>query len=161
MKKATAAVLIFSMLFICSCNNGSKPQEICINRVFCAKMTLEYNETAFTADFTCDENGCSAVFLSPDELKGFTVSTTGSRFTLSLDGLEQQVTENEQQTIVIGAVYAAINSAGQSAQRLENGYQISGTNKYGRYIMNIDEDFTPAFIEYEECGITVKFTADT
>ncbi len=118
-------------------------------------MTLHYKGAAYTADFVCDENGCNAVFLSPEEIKGLTLATDGDTVTYSLDGLEFESDINHY--LPLDAIYTAITSTIQNAQITDSGYSLYGTNKYGDYIMNINNNFIPQFIECNDEEITVKF----
>jgi len=143
---------------LCSCSAANKPAEICVNRVFNAEMNIQFDEAAYTADFTCKENGCSAVFSFPEEIRGLTVSTDGENFTSSLDGLEFTSGETTHQTQLLGAIYAAIITLPVSATETEEAYLLQGVSKYGNYIMYLNkESCTPTFIEYEDKDITVKF----
>ena len=121
-------------------------------------MTLHYNETAYTADFVCDENGCSAVFLSPKEIDGLKVETDGNTCTYSLDSLEFKTPVNKKQNLPVDAIYSTIKAEIQSVQKTESGYTISGNTDYGRYIMNINNNYIPQFIELNDEELTVKFT---
>jgi hypothetical protein len=143
---------------LCSCSFNNKPAEICVNRIFNAKADIQFNSTAYTADFTCKENGCNAVFSSPDETIGLEVSTDGENFTYSLGDLEFTSTETDYQTQLIGAIYSAIVTLPVSATENEETYILEGVSKYGNYIMYLNkENCTPVFIEYEDKDITVKF----
>lgn len=158
MKKAAAALaLIPIVLIFCSCSINREPKEICVERIFTAKLNIQFNQTAFTADFTCDENGCSAVFLLPEEVNGLKVTTDGKSTVISLGELSFTADETNDQTQLINAVYSAINGLPDSASEAEKNYTLQGTNRYGKYVMNIDtKSMIPTFIEYEEIGITVK-----
>ena len=157
MKKFIALLSAILCVSLCSCS-ANKPAEICVNRVFTAKADIQFNETAYTADFTCEENGCSAVFSSPEEICGMTVSTDGDNFTSSLDGLEFTSGETTHQTQLLGAIHSAIVTLPVSATENEQTYILEGVSKYGNYIMYLNkESCTPTFIEYEDKDITVKF----
>lgn len=143
---------------LCSCSTTGKPTEICVNRVFNAEINIQFDEAAYTADFTCKENGCSAVFSSPEEIRGMTVSTDGENYIYSLDGLEFTADETNYQTQLLGAIYSAIVTLPESATENEQTYILQGVSKYGNYIMYLNkETCTPTFIEYEDKDITVKF----
>lgn len=143
---------------LCSCSFNNKPAEICVNRIFNAKADIQFNSTAYTADFSCNENGCSAVFSLPEEVSGLTFSTDGNSTVYSLGELEFTAEETQHQTQLINAVYSAIVSLPEKATLNEQTYILQGTSKYGNYIMYINkENFTPTFIEYEAKDITVKF----
>ena len=118
-------------------------------------MTLHYNETAYTADFVCDENGCSAVFLSPEDIDGFKVSTDGNTCVYSLDGLEFESGGNPD--LPLNIIYKALTSPFQTAQKTESGYTIFGNTDFGEFIMNINNNYIPQFIELNDEEITVKF----
>ena len=157
MKKLIVLSVIIG-LTLCSCSADTDYSEICVNRVFNAKADIQFNETAYTADFTCNENGCSAVFSSPEEISGLTFSTDGNTTTYSLGKLEFTADETHHQTQLINAVYSAIVSLPETATLNEQTYILQGVSKYGNYIMYINkESFTPTFIEYEDKDITVKF----
>ncbi len=156
--KKLIALSVGICVMLCSCSASTEPSEICVNRVFNAKADIQFNETAYTADFTVNENGCSAVFSSPEEVSGLTFSTDGNTTTYSLGELEFTADETQHQTQLINAVYSAIVSLPETATVNEQTYILQGTSKYGNYIMYINkENFTPTFIEYEAKDITVKF----
>ena len=159
MKRAVAATVIFSVILLCSCSAVKEPEQICVNRIFSAIAEIRYQGTAFTADFTCDEDGCSAVFSSPEEIKGLKISSDGNRAFYSLDSLSFDSEGTNHQTQLISAVYSAISAAGQTATATEEGYILHGNTKFGEYILNINADsLTPSFIEYREQDITVRFS---
>ena len=157
MKKIFALSAIICIL-LCSCSANNEPAEICVNRVFSAEMDIQFKGTAYTADFTCKENGCNAVFSSPEEMLGLTVSTDGENFTYSLGELEFTSGESDYQTQLIGAIYSAIVTLPVRATENEETYILQGVSKYGNYIMYLNkENCVPVFIEYEDKDITVKF----
>lgn len=158
MKKAAALSFTVLLVLLCSCSAVKTPTAISVNRSFFSKAQIQYKQTAYTADFECDENGCSAVFLSPEALKGLKITVNGGKITYSLSSLTFTANLTPEQTLPAHAIYLAINSQPEALTKNEEGYTISGHTKYGRYIMNIDsKTFTPLFIEYEEAGITVIF----
>ncbi len=156
--KKLIALSVFLCIILCSCSINSEPAEICVNRVFNSEINIHFNGTAYTADFTCKENGCNAVFSSPEEIRGLTISTDGEKFTYSLGELEFTSGETEHQTQLTGAIYSAIVTLPVSATQNEETYILQGVSKYGNYIMYLNkETCTPTFIEYEDKDITVKF----
>ena len=158
MKKAAALSVTVLIFLLCSCSITETEQRICVNRIFTSKIEIQYNETAYTADFTSFENGCSAVFLSPECLKKFGVAVKGEEITYSLENISFSAQCTPEQILPVQAIYHAIKATPQSAAENEEGYTLCGTTKYGSYVMNIDKKtFTPNFIEYEGTGITVKF----
>ncbi len=158
MKKAAALTLTVLLIFLCSCAKSETPQKICINRIFNCKIDIHYNETAYTADFTSDENGCNAVFLSPECLKGFKITAKGTETAYSLESISFSSQNTPDKAPPIQAVYQAINAIPESATENESGYTLCGNTKYGSYVMNIDgKNLSPTFVEYEEADITVKF----
>ncbi len=162
MKKIIALSALLPVILLCSCSLNNEPAEICVNRVFNAEIDIQFNEAAYTADFTVNENGCSAVFSSPEEISGLTFSTDGNITTYSLGELEFTADETQNQTQLINAIYSAIVSLPESATVNEQTYILQGTSKYGNYIMYLNkENFTPTFIEYEDKDITVKFKENT
>ncbi len=161
MKKLIALSLGLCVL-LCSCSTYTEPEEICVNRIFNAKADIHFNETAYTADFTCNENGCSAVFSSPEKISGLTFSTDGNTTVYSLGELKFTAEETGHQTQLINAVYSAIVSLPETATLNEQTYILQGVSKYGNYIMYINkDDFIPTYIEYEDKNITVKFSEIT
>ena len=157
MKKLIALSFVICVL-LCSCSAYTEPDEICVNRVFNSEADIQFNETAYTADFTCEENGCNAVFSFPDEIRGLTVSTDGENYISSLDGLEFTSGETTHQTQLLGAIYSAIVTLPENATENEQTYILQGVSKYGNYIMYLNkENCTPTFIEYDDKDITVKF----
>ena len=162
MKKFGIPALIFSLLLMCSCTKSESIDKIVINNTFSAKITLHYNRTAYTADFVTDKIGCSAVFLSPDEINGLKTSTDGTYFTCSFDEVEFQSNKNNVQLLPLDAIYQALIATPISIEKNENGYTIAGTTKYGKYIMNINNiTYTPTYLEYTEEELTVRFEINT
>lgn len=159
LKKATVSAILISFLLMCSCAVQTAPEKICVNRIFSAKMTLHYNGTAYTADFTCDENGCSAVFLSPEEINSLTFATDGNTVTYSIDGLEFKSEINRD--LPLNAIYNAITSPAENAQKNEGGYTLYSSTEHGRYIMNINNNYIPEYIEFNDEEFTVKFDSIT
>ena len=158
MKKAAALSVTVLLIFMCSCSKAETPQSICVNSVFTSKAEIHYNETAYTADFTSNENGCSAVFLLPECLKGFEIAVIGEEITYSLGSLSFTSQITPEQTLPVQAIYQAIKATPETVTENEKGYTLCGRTKYGSYVMNIDgKTLTPAFIEYEEKEITVNF----
>ena len=162
MKKFAALTLTVLTVFLCSCRAADKHETICINRIFTAQAQIKYNSTAYTADFTSDENGCSAVFLSPDRINGLEIAVNGDKITYSLDTLTFTAKSTSEQTLPIEAIYCAISAIPESATKSENVYKLYGRTKFGNYTMDIDaKTLTPAFIEYTQAGITVRFEKST
>ncbi len=158
MKKVAALSVTVLMILLCSCSKAETESRICINRIFTSKIEIQYNETAYTADFTSYENGCSAVFLSPECLKKFGIAVKGEEITYSLESISFSAQCTPEQTLPVQAIYHAIKATPQEAAKNEGGYTLCGRTKYGSYVMNIDgKTLSPTFIEYEEAGITVKF----
>lgn len=154
-------VVILTVL-LCSCSAEEQPERICVNRVFSSQIKIQYNSTAYTADFTSDENGCSAVFLSPERIKDFRITQLGDEITYSLHNLTFTTKSTPEQTLPIEAIGLAISATPETAAKNENVYTLCGKTKFGDYIMNIDtETLTPTFIEYAEAGITVIFGNST
>ncbi len=159
MKKAAALTAMILTVFLCSCRAADNPETICINRIFTSQIEIQYNSTAYTADFTSDENGCSAVFLSPERINGFGIAVNGGEITYSLDSLTFTAKSTPEQTLPIEAICLAISAIPETATKAENIYKLYGRTKFGDYTMEIDtKTLTPVFIEYIEAGITVRFT---
>ncbi len=158
MKKAAAFTVTVLLVFLCSCSTADNPEEICVNSSFSSQIEIQYKSTAYTADFTNDENGCNAVFSSPENLKGFEIGVKGDEITYSLMSLSFTAKSTAKQTLPLQAIHLAIKSPYKTITKNEEGYTLCGNTKFGNYVMNIDaKDLTPTFIEYEEAGITVRF----
>ena len=161
MKKLIALSFVICVL-LCSCSAYTEPDEICVNRVFNSEADIQFNETAYTADFTFNENGCSAVFSLPEEISDLTFSTDGNTTVYSLGELKFTAEETQHQTLLINAIYTAVTSLPETATLNEQTYILQGTSQYGNYIMYINKNnLTPTFIEYEDKDITVKFKQST
>ncbi len=162
MKKVAALTVTVLTVFLCSCRAADSPEKICVNRIFSSQTEIQYNSTAYTADFTSDENGCSAVFSLPERINGFGIAVSGGEITYSLDSLTFTAKSTPEQTLPIEAICHAISAIPETATKNENVYTLCGKTKFGDYVMNIDaETFTPTFIEYDEAGITVRFANPT
>lgn len=158
MKKVAALTLTVLTVFLCSCRTAKKTEKICVNRIFTSQAEIQYNSTAYTADFTSDENGCNAVFSLPETISGLEIAVNSGGITYSLDSLTFTAKSTPEQTLPIEAICLAISSIPETATKTENVYTLCGRTKFGNYVMNIDaETFTPTFIEYDEAGITVRF----
>ena len=158
MRKLFALSALIPVILLCSCSLNNKPAEICVNRVFNAEMNIQFNETAYTADFTSNENGCNAVFSLPEMISGLGIAVNSGGITYSLDSLTFTAKSTPEQTLPIEAICLAISSIPETATKAEKVYTLCGRTKFGNYVMNIDaETFIPTFIEYDEAGITVRF----
>ncbi len=158
MKRAAAFTVTVLLVFLCSCSTDNVPETICICQNFSSEIEIQYKSTAYTADFTNDENGCSAVFLSPDALKGFKMGVKGDEITYSLMSLEFTAKSTPKQALPLQAIHLAIKSPYETVTKNEEGYTLCGNTKFGNYVMNIDgKNLTPTFIEYDKAGITVRF----
>ena len=162
MKKAAAFTVTVLTVFLCSCSTTTTPERICINRIFNSQTEIQHNSTAYTADFTSNENGCSAVFSSPERVRGFGIAINGREITYSLDSLTFTAKSTPEQTLPIEAICLAVSATPETATKNESGYTLCGKTKFGDYIMNIDaQTLAPTFIEYNEAGITVRFINQT
>lgn len=161
MKKVRITAVFTVIVLLCSCSTADTAENISINPVFSAKMTLHYKGTAYTADFESDSNGCSAVFLVPEEIKGFNITTHNNKTEYSLDGLTFSANNIMKQQLPLDAVVCAIASQIHQIKKNENGYTVSGNNKYGDFIMNINNNYIPQYIEYNSEELTVKFNECT
>ncbi len=155
MKKLLSLTAIF-LVFLCGCT--TEPAEVKINRCFSAKAQIQYQSTAFTADFTSDENGCSAVFSSPESINGLTVSYNGSEFTYSLNELTFTAPSKKEEQSFLRLFYEAVRNTAAVTTANESGYTVEGSIPAGSYYLNINkEQLTPVFFEIEEIGLTVSF----
>lgn len=162
MKKAAAITAMILTVFLCSCQAADKPETICINRIFTSQIKIQYNSTAYTADFTSDENGCNAVFLSPERISGFGIAVNSGKITYSLDTLTFTAKSTPEQILPTEAIYCALSSIPETATKAESVYKLYGRTKFGNYTMDIDsKTMTPVFIEYIEAGINVRFLSST
>lgn len=161
MKKVTFTAILIVFVLLCSCSAPDTAENIVVNPIFSAKMTLHYNETAYTADFESDSNGCSAVFLSPDEIKGLKISLDNNETEYSLDGLTFSAKTAPKQQLPLDAIFCAMVSQIQAVKKTESGYTLSGNNKYGNFIINVNNNYIPQYIEYNNEELTVKFNECT
>lgn len=155
MKKLLSVTVIITVL-LCGCT--VQPEEIEINRCFSAEAKIQYQSTAFTADFTSDENGCSAVFSSPAELSGMKIEFNGTDFTYTLGELSFSSGIKNENRQFLRALYDALRDPNAVIAETESGYTVQGVIPLGSYYLNINkEQHTPVFFEIEEIGLTVSF----
>ncbi len=155
MKRLLSVILILVFVFY-GCT--VQPEEIKINRCFTAKAEIQYQSTAFTADFTSDESGCSAVFSYPEDISGLKIEYTGTGYTYTLGDLRftsEIKNENEQ---FLKIFFEAVRDPDTVIAGNETGYTATGTIAAGSYYLNINkEQFTPVYFEAEEIGLTISF----
>lgn len=156
MKKLLSVILIFVFLF-CGC--AIQPEEIKINRCFTAKAEIQYQSTAFTADFTSDESGCSAVFSYPEDISGLKIEYNGTGYTYTLGELSftSEIKKENEQFLKI--FFEAVRDPDMVITPNEAGYTATGTVTAGSYYLNINNtQFTPMYFELEEIGLSISFT---
>ena len=157
MKKLLSAFFL-SVLFLSGCTVNTAPQEIEIDRSFAARAVITQNSAAYTADFEINENGCSAAFVSPEEVNGLKISFDGTAFTYSLGELSFTAAPKNEVQQFLPMIYAAVSDRAAAAVQEEEHYTLQGSTPYGTYYMNVNKDtLLPAFIEFEEADLSVRF----
>ncbi len=155
MKKLLSVTLLFVFIF-CSC--AVQPEEIKINRNFTAKAEIQYQSTAFTADFTSNESGCSAVFSYPKEISGLKIEYNGIEYTYSLGELSFTSSIKKENEQFLKIFFEAIRDPDMIITENETGYTATGNISAGTYYLNINNiQFNPIYFEVEKVGLTIKF----
>ncbi len=157
MRKLLSAVLV-TVLFLTGCSASTKPQEIEINRNFAAKATITQNSAAYTADFEINENGCSAAFVSPEEISGLKISFDGNSFTYTFNELEFTSPPKNEVQQFLSLIYSAINDRTGVLIKEETHYSVQGSTQYGTYYINVNNKMLiPTFLEIEQADLAVRF----
>lgn len=155
MKRLLSVIIVLVFLF-CSC--AVQPEEIKINRCFTAKAQIQYQSTAFTADFTSDESGCSAVFSLPQEISGLKIEYNGTGYTYILGELSFNSGIKKENEQFLKIFFEALRDPDMTITENETGYTATGTVAAGTYYININNThFTPVFFEVEEIGLSISF----
>ena len=146
------------MFIFVFCGCAVQPKEISINRCFTAKAEIQYQSTAFTADFTSNESGCSAVFSYPKEISGLKIEYDGTGYTYSLGELSFSASSNKENEQFLKIFYEAVRDPNMTITENENGYTAQGATQAGTYYININNtQFNPVYFEVEKIGLTIKF----
>ena len=150
-----SVTLVFVFLF-CGC--AVQPEEIKINRCFTAKAEIQYQSTAFTADFTSDESGCSAVFSYPEEINGLKIEYNGTGYTYTIAELSFTSPIKKENEQFLKIFFEALRDPDMIITESETGYTATGTVAAGSYYLNINNtQFNPVYFEVEKIGLTIKF----
>ena len=150
-----SVTLIFVFLF-CGC--AVQPEEIKINRCFTAKAQIQYQSTAFTADFTSNESGCSAVFSYPEEINGLKIEYNGTGYTYTLGELSFTSPIKKENEQFLKIFFEALRDPDMIITESETGYTATGTVEAGAYYLNINNiQFNPVYFEVEKIGLTISF----
>lgn len=154
--KRLFCVFLFVLFVFCGCHR--EPEKIQVNKNFSMKAEIEFNSTAFTADFISNETGCSAVFLSPDNIKGFRIDYNGIDYTYSFEDITFNSGADKAITGFTELFYHAIQSAPELITENETSYTLQGTVLGYLYYLNINKEvLTPTFFEVEQLNLTVRF----
>ena len=155
MKKLLSVTLVFVFLF-CGC--AIQPEEIKINRCFTAKVQIQYQSTAFTADFTSNESGCSAVFSYPEEINGLKIEYNGTGYTYTLGELNFTSPIKKENEQFLKMFFEALRDPNMIITESETGYTATGTVAAGSYYLNINNtQLNPVYFEVEKIGLTISF----
>lgn len=156
MKKLLSVTFVLVFLF-CSC--AVQPEEIKVNRCFTAKAQIQYQSTAFTADFTSNESGCSAVFSYPEEINGLKIEYNGTGYTYTLGELSFTSPIKKENEQFLKIFFEAVRDPDTVISPTETGYTAAGTISAGSYYLNINNtQFNPVYFEVEKIGLTMSFT---
>ena len=155
MKKLLSVLVLLVFLFTgCSV----QPEEIEINRCFTAKAQIQYQSTAFTADFTSNESGCSAVFSYPEEIAGLKIGYNGTGYTYSLGGLSFDSSIKKENEQFLKIFFEAVRDPETVITQTETGYIATGTVAAGDYYININNtQLNPVYFEVENIGLSISF----
>lgn len=144
------------VFLLCGCS--VQPEEIKINHCFTAKAQIQYQSTAFTADFTSDENGCSAVFSYPEEINGLKIEYNGTDYTYTLGELSFNSSVNKENEQFLKIFFEALRDPDMVITESETGYTATGTVAAGSYYLNINSmQHNPMYFEVEKIGLTISF----
>ena len=154
--KRLLSVILFLVFAFCGC--AIQPEEIKINRCFTAKAEIQYQSTAFTADFTSDESGCSAVFSYPEEISGLKIEYNGTGYTYTLGNLSFTSSIKKENEQFLKVFFEAVRDPNTVITETETGYTATGTVTAGSYYLNINNtQFNPVYFEVEKIGLAIKF----
>lgn len=155
MKRLLCLCAITAVLF-CSC--AKAPVQIAVNKSFSTTAEIEYNSTAFTVTFTCSESGCSAVFLSPENIRGLKADFNGTQLTYSYDGISFATGVKKEFAHFLELIFFALSGTPVQITENESGYTLEGTVQGLAYYLNINkEQLNPAYLEIDEKNLTVRF----
>lgn len=147
------------MLVFLFCSCAVQPEEIKVNRCFTAKAQIQYQSTAFTADFTSNESGCSAVFSYPEEINGLKIEYNGTGYTYTLGELSFTSPIKKENEQFLKIFFEAVRDPDTVISPTETGYTAAGTISAGSYYLNINNtQFNPVYFEVEKIGLTMSFT---
>lgn len=156
MKKLLPFVAALTLLFS-GCTEVKKPELIEVNRNFRAQATITHNSAAYTADFESNENGCSAAFVYPEEIKGLIISFDGSSFTYRLDDLSFTSPPQKEMAQFLPLIYSALSDRSAAITHKETHYSVQGKAINTQFYMNINESFFPTYLEIEDADLSVRF----
>lgn len=154
--KKLLSVSLGIILFLSGCTVA--PEEVKINKSFSLRAEIEFNSAAFTVDFISDESGCSAVFLSPENIKGFRIGFNGIEFEYSYGDISFSSGAKKEAENFLELFYFALRNPAAVITKNESGYTVEGTVKGYPYYLNINkEQLTPTYFEVEQQNLTVRF----
>ena len=105
-------ILLALILPLVGCSGKvAQPSKISINRNFSSKVSVEHAGKNCTAMFTSDIDGCTAVFSSPAEINGLTVSLRSGVLTYSLGKLSFSQPPQDFQINFLSALCQAMSDA--------------------------------------------------
>lgn len=96
--KKLISVFIFTliMLFFCGCDSFMKPEEFTPQLSFSLHMTAKKNDREFGADIRCaDYDNISLFFTCPEELSGFSVTSSEKGFSVNVFGIPDEISDYE------------------------------------------------------------------
>lgn len=147
MKKLISAFIltVFLALF-CGCEAHLKPKEFTPQLSFSLHMTAKKNNREFGADIKCtDYNSISLSFTSPEELNGFSVTSSENGFSVNVFGIPDEISDYEINpesllNVLINTIRTAVFS------------------QHGAFIINDDSAVTE--LSVDGVPVRVSFSSD-
>lgn len=146
--KKLISVLLLTLItaLLCSCDAFMKPEEFTPQLSFGLHMTAKKNNREFEADIRCtDYDSISLFFTHPEELNGFSVTSSEKGFSVNVFGIPDEISDYEiNPESLLNVLFETIRTAVFS--------------QHGAFIIN--EDSAEATLSVDGIPVKVSFSKD-
>lgn len=166
MKKLISVFMLTMILTVfCSCEAYLKPKEFTPQLSFSLHMTATKNEREFGADIKCvDYDNISLFFTAPEELNGFSVTSSEKGYSVNVFGIPDEISDYEINpesllNILFDTVRTAvftqhgsfiINEASVTAELSVDGIPVSVSFSNDGYIREISAEAIDFYAQFEK-----------
>lgn len=159
MKRSLTLILItvITVYTLSSCSFSEfNEKEFLPERVFTVHMTAEKDTKKFEADIKCSTyEEMEIVFTSPEELSGFSVTTTADGYTVNAFGITDNLADEE---IEDGSIINILTKTLKTAVFTNHGRFTQTENGYSA---NFVTDNVPVNVVFSNNGIIRSFKAES